>query len=202
MSAWDTGSGLVEEYDGEVIDAYFEEGEYGGTLKLIISSPAVDDDLENWYPCGKKVAVVSDNEVDLSAMRGGVFNKNSGVGQLIEAIKTDEGLIAQVGEAGPAFADSFKGLKAHWKLHTYTANINGEKREYTRILPTKAIGDGAKGGAKAKAEEPEQDIPEWLAKLAVSHDSYDEFVEEALDHEDMTRELRKLVTKESLWDFS
>lgn len=198
-SEWDTESGLETDYDGTVVDAWFEEGDYGCTLKLVVDSPTLDSDVENWYGCGKKVQLISDTEVDLSANKGGKFNTNSAVGQLIRAI-VDAELTDQVGKEGPANAQSFKGLSAHWEVKEFSTKIDGETKTYTRTLP---VGPPRSAEAKAKAEKADEpEIPKWLITLCSEHESYDDFLDAALKDERLDKALRAIVLNEEYWDFS
>ncbi len=192
MSAWDTESGLEEKYTGKVVDAFFDEGQYGPVLKLSIESPELGGVTEVWYNCGKGVQLVSDTEVDLSLMKGQKFNSNSAVGTLIEYLKQEPTLIDTVAKNGdPSDAKAYIGLAAQWERVEFKAKINGEDVEYARVLPTAALGgDG------------EVDVPKWLVDLCVETDNYDAFVESALEDDRIDGTSRKLVLNESYWDFS
>lgn len=199
MSEWGTEEGLTTRYTGKVTDAYFDEGQYGGTLKLTVESDDLDSgETENWYGCGKGVAVISDQEVSLDNMKGGKFNSASGVGSLIQHLLKDERLIGQVSsKGGPDKASSYIGLEAVWELVEFENTINGEKVTYTRMLPVAVVGEGAGGD-----DGEDVAVPKWLVNLCTESASYDTFVELALADDQLTAELRKLVMNESYWDFS
>lgn len=196
MTEWDTEEGLASKYTGTVTDAYFDEGQYGATLKLTVDSPELGQEVENWYGCGKGVQLVSEKEVDLSLMKGEKFNSASAVGQLITALKDVPALLEQVTTKGPPnFANSFVGLTAVWERVEFSYKRDGETVSYTRVLPVAVV-----GGGDVKADEPT--APAWLVQLAVEHEGYDDFVAAALDDERIDSAARKLVLNEKFWDFS
>lgn len=197
MADWDTETGLIEKFDGTVTDAWFEEGEYGVTLKLAIDSPQTDSELEQWYGCGSKgVQFVSDQQVDVSMAKNGRFNEQSGVGQLIKHVKSAGLLDMIASKGGPDEAASWKGLKARFEVVEVGTKQDGTPRRVT--VPT-----GGHGGEKAKgADAPATEIPDWLVATCELADNYDEFVEAALADERVDRGTRKLVMDKTLWDFS
>lgn len=197
MADWDTESGLVEKFDGTVADAWFEEGEYGVTLKLTIESPNLGNDTELWFSCGKKgVEYVSDQKVDVSLAKNGRFNDQSGVGLLISALKKNPALISQVSsKGGPDEASSYKGLKARWERLQF-----GEKQDGTPRYATVPV-DTYGAEAKADDEQADTEIPAWLIDVCNNAATYDEFVENALAHDDIDRATRKLVMDDTLWTF-
>jgi hypothetical protein len=199
MADWDTETGLVEKFDGTVIDAWFEEGEYGVTLKLAIETPQADSELEQWYGCGSKgVQFVSDQQVDVSMAKNGRFNEQSGVGQLIKYVKAS-GLIDQIaGKGGPDEAASWKGLKARFEVVEVGTKQDGTPRKVT--VPTGPFGGEAVADTGTDTEVT--DIPAWLVAICEDADTYDAFMEAALSHESIDRATRKLVMDPTLWDFS
>lgn len=197
MADWDVESGLVDKFDGTVEDAYFEEGQYGVTLKLLVSSPQLDQDNELWFSCGQKgVEFVDDGHVDVSLAKNGRFNEQSGVGILIKSLKAHPDLLAQIAsKGGPDEAATFKGFTARWERTQFGEKQDGTPRYVT--VPT-----GAAGGVKAEAKVEEvTEIPKWLADICIANDTYDSFVEAALADERIDRASRKLVMDETLWDF-
>lgn len=196
MADWDTETGLVDKFDGEVVDAWFEEGEYGVTLKLAITSPQTDSELEQWYGCGSKgVQFVSDQQVDVSMAKNGRFNEQSGVGQLIKHVKS-AGLLDQLAsKGGPDEAASWKGLKARFESVVVGQKQDGSDRRVT--VPTGPYGGG---DAPAPADETPA-VAEWLVELAGEHSNYDAFVEAALADDRIDRASRKAVMDRNLWEF-
>jgi len=198
MADWETETGLIQKFDGTVIDAWFEEGEYGVTLKLAIDSPQAEQEIEQWYGCGSKgVQFVSDQQVDVSMAKNGRFNEQSGVGQLIKHLKSS-GMIGQIAEkGGPDEAASWKGLKARFENTEVGKKENGDPRMVT--VPVGPFGGEAE--AKADAPAPAAEIPAWLVAHCVAAATYDDFVEAALADEQVDRATRKLVMDKSLWEF-
>lgn len=197
MSEWGTEEGLTTRYTGKVVDAFFDEGQYGGTLKLTVESDDLDSgETENWYGCGKGVKVVNEGKVDLSNMKGGKFNSSSGVGSLIQYLLKDDRLIKQVSSnGGPDEAKSFIGLEAVWERIEFNNKINGEDVSYSRVLPVAVAGEEPQ-------EEGTPEVPKWLIDLCVNSEGYDQFVEAATADDRLDAESRKLVMNESYWDFS
>jgi hypothetical protein len=198
MADWDTESGLVEKFDGTVVDAFFEEGEYGVTLKLTVESPNLGNDTELWFSCGKKgIEYVSDQKVDVSLAKNGRFNDQSGVGLLISSLKKNPALISQVSsKGGPDEASSYKGLKARWERLQF-----GEKQDGTPRYATVPVDTYGAAQADTAGSDDAAEIPGWLMQLCSTAATYDEFVENALAHDDIDRATRKLVMDETLWEF-
>lgn len=196
MSEWGTEEGLTTRYTGKVTDAFFDEGQYGGTLKLTVASDDIDSgETENWYGCGKGVKVLNEGAVDLSNMKGNKFNRQSGVGSLIEYLLKDDRLIKQVSENGPPEqAKSYIGLEAVWERVEFKNTIGGEERVYNRMLPVAVAGEEPQ-------EDGEVDVPKWLVTTCTAVDDYDSFIEAATSDERLTPELRKLVMNEAYWQF-
>lgn len=198
MADWDTESGLVEKFDGTVADAWFEEGEYGVTLKLTIDSPQLTQDTELWFSCGKKgIEYVSDQKVDVSLAKNGRFNEQSGVGLLIGSLKKNPALISQVSsKGGPDEASSYKGLTARWERVQF-----GEKQDGSPRYATVPVDTFGAVPATDNDSDTDDEIPAWLIDLCNGATTYDEFVENALAHDNIDRATRKLVMDDTLWSF-
>ncbi len=189
---WGVASNFDETFDATVSDAYFEEGDYGVQLVLVLDNG--DNEFNKYYGVGKKVTLVNEGEVDCSANKNNMFHKSSAIGELVQALVADENLIGQVASKGsPREAASWKGLSATWETFTRTATIEGEKREWERLLPT---------GATSSAAKEEEAPPAWLLTLCGESADYDSFLEAALASEELDASSRKLVLNESFWDFS
>jgi hypothetical protein len=194
MSEWETTTGLDDSFDGIVTEAFFDEGDYGVQLVLVLDAPELGTELTKYFGCGKKVQLVSEDEVDCSALKGNTFHRNSAVGEVIEALRVEPSLLEQVAKNGsPKQASSWVGLHAKWVTHQRSGTIDGNKTTWDRLLP------------EAPESEPEDkgvDVPKWLITLCSESDDYDTFMGKALGHENITPELRKVVLNESFWDFS
>jgi|688.fasta_scaffold76530_2 hypothetical protein len=198
FGAWDTEDGLSSKFEGKVTDAYWDEGRYGVQLVLEIESPAFDQPTNAWYSAGRGVQLVSDSEVDLSLVKNGKFNTSSGVGDLITYLKKEPTLLEVVANNGsPDNAKSFVGLEAVWERIEFKRTINGEETTYKRLLPVSVL-----GGATPAESEDDADIPDWLGEIYATATDYDSFVSAAIDHEQITRELRKLILNEDYWKFT
>lgn len=200
IDAWDTEDGLSSKFTGKVSDAYWDEGRYGVQLVLEIESPEFDQPTNAWYSAGRGVQLVSDSEVDLTLVKNNRFNTSSGVGDLITYLKNVPELIQQVASNGsPDNAKSFVGLDAVWERIEFKRTINGEETTYKRLLPVAV--NGADATPPKDGDAGMDNAPDWLYSLYAGSSDYDSFVSAALDHEGITREVRKLVLTESNWEF-
>jgi hypothetical protein len=190
---WDTTTGLDDRFHATVSEAFFDEGDYGVQLVLVLDAPELGTELTKYFGCGKKAQLVSEDEVDCSALKGNTFHRNSAVGELIEALKADERLLSQVaGNGSPKLAKSWVGLEADWVNHQRSGTINGEKTTWDRLLPE-----------AGEVEVPKEvEVPQWLITMCSECDTYDAFLSEALGDERLSADLRKVVLNESFWDFS
>lgn len=169
-------SGLKDDYDGVIEDAWFGTNDkYGDTVLLHLALRADDgDEVENRYPCGPDWATY-DGGATVEHPKGGakMFNVNTRVMSLIKAMMATEAesVLRERSKAGPVQNDErkgdlpagpkaaslYKGLRFHWNAHKemkgYKDKETGEwkDQEVTIVLPTAFLGveDGsdAAGGA-------------------------------------------------------
>ena len=191
---WETTTGLDDKFHGTVTEAYFDEGDFGVQLVLIIDAPELGTELTKYFGCGRKAKLVSEEEVDLSGLKSNAFHRNSAVGELIEALREDDRLLKQVADNGaPNLASSWVGLEAEWVTHQRSGTIEGNKTTWDRLLPEFA------GESEPESEE---DVPAWLLTLCSENSDYDSFFKAAMADDRLDGPSRRLVLNEDYWDFS
>jgi len=206
-SSWETDSGLLDDFDFEVDEAWFGEDEESdnndGKIFLMLRGTAVDDAGEEHeehrerYSTGKNWEVVDDGAEAENATGRNVFNRNAGIGRLINALVAlgdDEAAFLQ--KRGQAYeAATFEGLVMHlesmevsrWKTD------DGEEVVWNLNLPIeltlpkkKSSKKGGKGKASRsgtkKAKKPsglQTEVAEFAGQF--KEDEHDEFVSQVLD---------------------
>src|SRR5215831_12172089 len=125
MSHWDDeleggDGGGIATFDGTTPGTYFNENEYGASLRLVATFdnpelfPAKEDgQYQMFYPCGKGwhvaddgARIVHDDGPDKK------FRKDSDIGRLFEQLKKVEGLREARPDFDPYVAKSYDGLHA------------------------------------------------------------------------------------------
>jgi len=164
-SSWDTESGLLDDYDFVVEEAWFGEDEESenndGKVYLFLRGEATEEDgteheeHRERYSTGKNWEAVDDGESVENAAGKTRFNQNAGLGKLINALVAlgdDEAAFLQ--KRGQAFdAATFNKLKMHMKSQEasrWTDTDTGEEIVWMLNLPTSLTLPKAKGG-KGKA---------------------------------------------------
>jgi len=163
-SSWDTESGLLDNYDFEVEEAWFGEDEEAdsddGRIFLFIRGAAVDEEGEEYdehrerYSTGKNWEVVEDGAEIENASGKKRFNENAGLGRLINALVAlgdDEAeFLASRGETYEA--STFEGLKLHMEGRVVSkwTNDDGDEVEWRLNLPTSIKMKAKKKTTKAK----------------------------------------------------
>lgn len=180
-SSWETESGLLDDYDFVVEEAWFgldEEANDDERVFLFLRGTAVDGEGEEYdehrerYSTGKNWEVVEDGAEVENATGKNRFNQNAGLGRLINALVAlgeDEAAFLQ--SRGQAYeAATFDGLKMHMEGRVVSKwkNDDGEEVEWRLNLPTeltiaKPKSKGKKGG-KGKASRSGTKKSEGKAK--------------------------------------
>lgn len=192
---WETTTGVEDIFDAEVIDARFDDGDYG--VQLVLTLDNGQSEFDKYWSCGGKAVFQSEAEVDMSGLKGNTFHKRSAAGELIESLRDHPEVLKQIANNGsPKVAKSWIGLKARWQNVEKSAQIEGETRKFERLLVVGSF--GGEGAPERKGVEPEK----WLVELCVSSETYDEFMDAALADERLDAGQRKLVLNESYWDFA
>ncbi len=171
-SSWDTESGLLDNYDFEVEEAWFgldEEADDSDDERifLFLRGTAEDEEGEEHeehrerYSTGKNWEVVEDGTEVENASGKKRFNENAGLGRLINALvalgEDEAEYLASRGESYEA--STFEGLKMHMEGRVVSkwTNDDGDEVEWRLNLPTsikmktkkkKSSKKGGKGKAK------------------------------------------------------
>jgi len=185
--AYELSSGLIDDFDGTITEAYFgTDAAYndGDTVLLILEistddpdRPSITEKLSTgtgWVIENQGANLVSENGKPRK------FNKNSRVGLVLAAaLQAGAGDIMR-SKGSPMDAATWTGLGFHWDRKSIEG-FNGEKKDV--LLPTAVLGDSAttssapvvaSGGVDAGTRAK-------LTVLAKKSDSYDAFVEAALE---------------------
>ncbi len=181
-SSWETESGLLDDFDFDVEEAWFGEDEEAdnndGRIFLFLRGTAVDEEDEEYdehrerYSTGKNWEVVEDGAEVENATGKNRFNQNAGLGRLINAlVALGEDEAAYLQSRGQAFeAATFEGLKLHMenKVVSKWTNDDGDEVEWRLNLPTeltiKKPKAKAKKGGKGKASRSDSKKPKDKAK--------------------------------------
>jgi hypothetical protein len=222
-SSWDTETGLLDDYDFDVEEAWFGEDEEAdsndGRIFLFLRGTATDDEGEEHeehrerYSTGKNWEAVEDGAEVENATGKHRFNQNAGLGRLINALVglgEDEAVF--LSKRGQAYeASTFDGLNMHMEakvVSTWT-NDDGEEVSWTLTLPTaltmpkkKKAKKGGKGKAsRSAAKKPtkvsglQAEITEFASQF--NADEHDEFVDQVLD-EDVFDNANKIMDDDEL----
>jgi hypothetical protein len=225
-SSWDTESGLLDDFDFEVDEAWFGEDEEAdnndGRVFLFLRGTAVDDEGEEHeehrerYSTGKNWEAVDDGAEVENATGKNRFNQNAGLGRLINAlVALGDDEAAYLSKRGQAYeASTFDGLSLHMENMEVSrwTNDDGEEVSWnlnlpvSLTLPKKKAKKGGKGKAdrsgtkKAKktASKP-TGLQAEIAKFAAQfdEDEHDEFVDQVLD-EDVFDNANKIMDDDEL----
>lgn len=187
---FELSSGLIEDYTGTITDAWFGyDAMYnaGGTclLKLVVQA---DDktlfdggETTQIYTVGEGFEPTNNGaQVAHESGKQKNFNKQSGMGLLIQSVADIDGGLDILRERGTAFdAGIWKGLRVEFYAKEFSAKINGEDRTWTRTLIRSIFtGDTATDVASA-ADQLEPAVRGKLKAVAVASDNHDDFIEKA-----------------------
>jgi hypothetical protein len=206
---FELSSGLIEDYTGTITDAYFGfDAAYnnGGTclLKLVVSA-----DDKTLFDGGETTQIYTVGE-GFEPTNGGAqvahesgkqknFNKQSGVGLLIQSVADIDGGLDILRERGTAFdAGIWKGLHVEFYAKEFSAKINGEDRTWTRTL-IRSIGDGPTAEVVDNASALDPVLRGKLKAIAVSAADHDAFIEKAFSELDLSPEAEALVVDASVY---
>lgn len=166
--SWDLESGLADEYDLKIEDAYATfDAEYndGQTClvklegKKTIDGEVSDEVLQlscgnGWEPKDKGARVAREDGNTKKT-----FNKNSGFGLFLQGVRNTEAF-SLLKDADVRDMSIWKGLS--FRLQRKEIDYGGEIGKKDKMVPTEFLGSG-KGGGKAKASS--SDDGEADAKL-------------------------------------
>lgn len=204
-SSWDTESGLLDDFDFVVDEAWFGEDEEAdtqdGKIYLFLRGTAIDDEGEvheehrERYSTGKNWEVVDDGDEVEKATGRNTFNENAGLGRFINAlVALGDDEAAFLGKRGEAYeAATFAGLELHLErlLVSQWVTDDGNDAVWYLNLPTDLTIKKAKKGGKGKAGRSEtkkaskksSGLRAEIVTFAAQFDEkeHDEFVDQVLD---------------------
>lgn len=175
MSDWQTESGLFTDYEGVVIDAWFQQGQSGNQemhWKLTTDSPDVPEHEERWG-CGKDWVSPDGGKTVVKSKGRGLFNKNSGFGKVIDKIVEVLGSVEETEKmlgGSPREAGNFIGTKWLFEEQTdkFTDRQTNEEREYSYNLPVKFLGKGSVSGSTGNSTSTSGNTPSQPATSETS----------------------------------
>lgn len=175
--SWATESGLLDNYDMVVDEAWFGQdpsSDDDERIFLFLRGDAVDEEGEEHeahterYSTGKNWEVVEDGAEVENATGRHKFNQNAGIGRLINAlVALGEKEATFLSERGDTFeSKTYKGLKLHMESREVSkwTNDDGDEVVWRLNLPTKIdMKKGGKGG-KGKASRSDDTPTDTKAK--------------------------------------
>ncbi len=200
--SWVTESGLLDDFDFKVEDAWFGQDEENDDERVFlflrgeakVDGEVVDDEHRERYSTGKNWEVVEDGAEVENATGKNRFNQNAGLGRLINALVAIDGAAEYLADRGDAFqAATYEGMKMHMerKIVSRWKNDDGEEVEWALNLPTTlkvkkgGSGKASRGKGKGKAAKSESSLRSDVIGFAneFDPDEHDEFVDQVLDGE-------------------
>lgn len=158
---WELSSGLPDDFNGVVQDAFFgTDADYNDGKTLILKLEVLSDDPEIgeagvttlMFPCG--AGWETKNGGKECAREDGKqkrFNAGSGVGLLVKhSVEAGAGDILRQ-KGNPMAAAIWIGMNFHWKRKEFSFKNGGETQEYSRTLPDAYLGAGGTVAAPVAA---------------------------------------------------
>jgi hypothetical protein len=222
-SSWDTETGLLDDFDFEIDEAWFGEDEEAdnadGRIFLFVRGTATDAEGEEHeehrerYSTGKNWEAVDDGAEVENATGKNRFNESTGLGRFINALVglgDDEATF--LSKRGQAYeASTFDGLEMHMEnmVASTWKDDDGVDVIWRLNLPVeltipkpKKAKKGGKGKADrspAKKSKKVSGLKAEIAKFAAQFESdeHDEFVDQILD-EDVFDNANKIMDDDEL----
>lgn len=185
---WQTGTGLITDYDGEVVEAFFgTDARYndGNTTILFLKNkpldgtePGSDDGLiQESFPMGGTTESSWRTEDGGKTAAGGKkINRSTAMGSLIDRIVT---LAGGVEEAAEVFgggettkAATWLGFRAHWNEFTEGGKVGADSWSRNKNYPSAILGRSDTTAStstdalmpKIKAYAETLDYADWIDK--------------------------------------
>jgi len=202
QDAWTTESGLLDDFDLVVTETWFGDDEENDDERIFLflrgeafqEGELVEEEYRERYSCGKNWDPIDDGAAVENSTGRNRFNRNSGVGRLIDALVDPEGVdaAALLKERGqPSKAATFNKLTIHFEREVVSrwTNDDGEHLTWELPLPTsveatpKKKGKG-KSSKKADSRSKKKnslraDVIDFATEFDV--DEHDKFVDQVLD---------------------
>ena len=195
--AWETETGLLDEYQGTVTRAWFAtDARYndGNTVMLHLEIATNDQEfpeVTEKFPCGSGWDSRDGGETIEHEAGKQKFNKNSIYGKIVDRVTKPDGVLHDAfttikGRGRPTKAGIWEGLTFQFKREEF--NYGGDIGTRSRVMPVKFLGENAQastGADNVKAETaPSSDIDPVVAaklrKAASEAGSQQEFVDAAM----------------------
>jgi hypothetical protein len=204
---FELSSGLIDDYTGTITDAYFGyDAAYnnGGTclLKLVVSA---DDktlfdggETTQIYTVGEGFEPINNGaQVAHESGKTKNFNKQSGIGLLIQSVSEIDGGLDILRGRGEAFdANIWKGLHVEFYAKEFNAKINGEDRTWTRTLIRAITTNDNTSSDTPAILDPE--LRGKLKAIAAAAPNHDTFIEKAFSL-GLTPEVEALVVDAAVY---
>lgn len=152
-NSWKTSSGLLDDFDFDVQEAWFDTNpKMGGgkTLLLHLRGEAfqegelVDDEHTLMYSCGDGWKAAKGGQQATHPAGKDTFTNASNMGKLIDhLVGLGDDVLAELSSRGESYeAPTWQGLRLHIERKTYSFKDRetGEQREYEVALPTEFLG--------------------------------------------------------------
>ena len=167
---WKTGSGLIDEFDLTITEAYFDtnvkvqDGE-APILHLIgLNSVNGDPEDDTRFTVGKTFEIVEKGAKVVPINPKGKLNRNSQYGKFVDAFLAceDSEALLESRDMDPFVAESWIGLTLSLERVVTPTTIKGEKVDMTSWIVHSAVETEAKakGRKKAAAKKPAEKAPE------------------------------------------
>lgn len=214
-NAWQTSTGLVDEFRFDVQEAWFgtdEDYNEGKTLLFNLRGTATVDgevlgeegEHNERYSCGDGWVAMKGGQT--AKHNGGTkfFNNRSKMGMLIDSVAENADVLEAVAAKGdPTVAATWAGFTFDMKRHTWSFIPRGgteDEKITTSVMKVAGLaedGDQSPGPVKAKATRKAKpkpkakpkisDLEAALVVLAEDYDSHDDFVAAAFDEDTFER---------------
>lgn len=214
--AWETDSGFLDEFEGVIVEAKFQESEaefregepelhltFADIKAEDVPTSEVPDTIPRFYSVGKQFEVVDENTVARIDGTNRGINNATAYGKFIDRItgkdpeyrSAMEGALDVLKERGTELeASVWVGLRLEMAPTTFSFKDRETKEEieYTRVLPVAFLGAEDTSGHSTAESNSEGDAPSRkaleakLTALAKKHESHEDFLLAALDVDGVT----------------
>lgn len=178
--------GLLDQYTGPVVDAFFTDGQYGCQLEIQVKinnpedHPNIPDGVvKNWFRCGPGWSAIK-NGAEVTHETATKFNGNTEAGRLVAQMQAIDPSGATLSAGRTVEAKYWKALVAEWApiqwtTRAFTAGDGTavEAGTKAKVMPVKLLGQASTNG-HAPADFD-------LAALGLSGDIINQLTEAARD---------------------
>ena len=211
--SWKTGSGLLDDYDFHIEEAWFGTNEkFGDSVLLNLRGPAfqdgeeVEDEHTILLSCGDGWTPGKGGTVATHSAGKSNFTKNSNIGRFIDSlVALGDDVIDELQGRGETYqADTWMGLQLHIERQefSYTDRKTKETRTYEVPLPTDFLGVGEaekkapakKAAAKkapakrrARTKKSGDDLRDAVMTFAAQWEEHSDFLEAVYDESEFSR---------------